>query len=163
VKKVLTRLFLDKLYFWSAFLAGIFILLIALLILLQVVARWFGIIIPSTEDFSGYFLATASFLGLAYTLRSNKHIRISLLLQSVRPSVRAKLEHFAMAILVLVSGYLLYSVAVLVYESWKFEELSQGYIAVPLFIVQLGMLLGLLLFAIAVWDSFFSFFHPKKN
>lgn len=157
------RLFLDKLYFWSALLSGVFILLIAVLILLQVVARWFGILIPSTEDFSGYFLATTSFLGLAYTLRSNKHIRISLLLQSVRPAIRKKLEQAAMTLLLLVVSYLLYSVVILVYESWKFKELSQGYIAVPLFVVQLGMLIGLLLFAIAVLDSFIELCFFQKN
>lgn len=157
------RYFLDKLYFYSALLSGVFISLIALLILLQVFSRWFGIIIPSTEDFSGYFLASSSFLGLAYTLRTNKHIRILLLLQSVSEPIRKKMQQIAMALLLLVVIYLLYSVTTFVYESWKFQELSQGYIAVPLFMVQLGMLFGLLFFTIAVLDSFFELWFFSKS
>jgi len=45
-----------------------------------------------------------------------------------------------------------------VYESWIFEELSQGYIAVPIWIPQLPMALGAVLFFIALVDDIVSSF-----
>ena len=71
---------LDRLYRTAGVAAGICIALMALLILAQIVARWFGAIIPSTEVFSGFLLAAASFMALAYTLRSGGHIRVNLLI-----------------------------------------------------------------------------------
>ena len=156
------RLFLDKVYFYTALLSGFFIFLIALLILFQVVSRWFGVIIPSTEDFSGYFLATSSFLGLAYTLHTKKHIRVLLLLQAVPKNIRKRIEQLAITILLVIVSYLLYSISVFVYETWQFEELSQGYIAVPLFIMQLGMLFGIILFVISVLDNFITLWFFDK-
>ena len=71
------RRLLDRLYLAGGVIAGICLVLMALLILAQIVARWFGVIVPSTEDFSGFLLAAASFLALAYTLRSGGHISVA--------------------------------------------------------------------------------------
>ena len=74
------RILLDKLYTGAGIIAGSCIVLITLMILAQIVGRWFGVIIPSTEDFSGYLLSAASFLALAYTFRQGGHIRVTLLI-----------------------------------------------------------------------------------
>ena len=66
------RRFLDGLYRLSGVLAGLFIVAITLVILVQIVSRWMGFIVPSTDDLSGFFLAASSFLGLAYTLKKRR-------------------------------------------------------------------------------------------
>ncbi|MEI8632394.1 TRAP transporter small permease subunit [Vibrio sp. PP-XX7] len=48
------------------------------------VGRWFGVIIPSSDDFAGFLLAASSFLGLAYTFRAGGHIRVSLFTAHLR-------------------------------------------------------------------------------
>lgn len=129
---------LDRLYLSAGVIAGICLLLMGLLILLQIVARWFGVVIPSTEDFSGFLLAAASFLALAYTLRSGGHIRVNLLISHLLGPLRTVLEG---------------SVLLLVIESYQFEELSQGYIPVPIWIPQAPMALGLVILEIALLDE----------
>jgi len=46
------RKILDNIYTGAGVLAGVCIVLITVMILTQIVGRWFGVIIPSTEDFS---------------------------------------------------------------------------------------------------------------
>lgn len=147
------RRFLDKLYLGSGMLAGLFIILITLMILAQIIGRWFGIVIPSTEDFAGFFLAATTFLALAYTFRMGGHIRVTILVHLLK----GKLQRFALALALLVFivmiAYGVYYTGFFVYESWSFHELSQGYIAVPLWIPQLAMVVGLTIFLIALIDD----------
>jgi len=147
------RKILDKLYLGSGMLAGLFIILITIMILLQIVGRWFGIVIPSTEDFAGFFLAATTFLALAYTFRMGGHIRVTILVHLLK----GKLQRFALALALLIFivmiAYGVYYTGAFVYESWSFHELSQGYIAVPLWIPQLSMVVGLSVFLIALIDD----------
>lgn len=147
------RRILDQIYHGAGVAAGICIVSMTLLILAQIVGRWFGIVIPSTEDFSGFLLAAASFLALAYTLRSGGHIRVTLVIGHIHGPVRHFLEGLILLLALLLAGYATWSCGYLVYESWLFEELSQGYIPVPLWIPQLPMALGLLILCIALLDE----------
>lgn len=147
------RQFLDRLYLVSGALAGLCLVLMALLILAQIVGRWFGVIIPSTEDFSGFLLAAASFLALAYTLKNGGHIRVNLLIAHLSGRLRTGFEFLALGSALLLVGYAAWSVSLLVIESWEFGELTQGYIPVPLWIPQAPMALGLWILLVAVVDE----------
>lgn len=144
---------LDRIYAGAGFLAGICIALIAVIILAQIVGRWFGIIVPSTEDFSSYLLGSASFLALSYTFRSGGHIRVTLLINLLSSNFQKKLVHFTLAVFVIIAAYGSYFLSFLAYESWYFHEVSQGYIVVPLWIPQLPMALGSMLLVIALLDD----------
>jgi TRAP-type C4-dicarboxylate transport system permease small subunit len=147
------RILLDKLYLSAGVMAGICLALMALLILAQIVGRWFGVVIPSTEDFSGFLLAAASFLALAYTLRSGGHIRVNLVISHLQGRVRFMIEGMVLLLALTLVSYVAWSVLWLVIESYQFEELSQGYIPVPLWIPQAPMALGLVILSIALLDE----------
>jgi TRAP-type C4-dicarboxylate transport system permease small subunit len=150
------RNILDKIFTGAGVIAGACIVLITVMILVQIVGRWFGVIIPSTEDFSGYLLAATSFLALAYTFRHGGHIRVTLLIHLLSSSLQRKLMYLALFIFVVIVGFGAYHLCYLVYESWSFDELSQGYIAIPLWIPQLPMAVGAVLFFIALIDDIIS-------
>ena len=147
------RTFLDKLYIGSGMLAGSFIIFITLMILAQIVGRWFGFIIPSTEDFAGFFLAGATFFALAYTFRMGGHIRVTLLVGLFKGKFQKLYLVLALLVLIVIIAYGAYYASAFTYESWMFDEKSQGYIALPLWIPQLSMALGLLIFLIALIDD----------
>jgi len=147
------RRLLDTLYLTGGVLAGACLILMATLILAQVVTRWFGVIIPSTEDFSGFLLAAASFLALAYTLRSGGHIRVNMLITHFHGRVRVVIEAVILILALILVGYIAWSTSFLAYESYLFEEVSQGYIAVPLWIPQVPMGVGLVILTIALLDE----------
>ena len=64
--------------------------------------------------------------------------------------------YLALIIFVVIVGFGAYHLCYLVYESWIFDELSQGYIAIPVWIPQLPMAVGAVLFFIALIDDIIS-------
>lgn len=147
------RRFLDGLYTFSGALAGLFIVAITLVILVQIVSRWMGLIVPSTDDLSGFFLAASSFLGLAYTLKKGGHIRVSLVIQRLSPSQRHGQELLVLVVGSSLAALMSWHLGYMVYESWVFEDVSVGYLPIPLWIPQSSMALGMIIFNIALIDE----------
>lgn len=147
------RKLLDGLYYGSGLLAGLFVVAIAVLILAQVVGRWFNVLVPSTEDFSGYFLAASSFLGLAYTLRVGGHIRVNILIHNFGPKLRAVQEVGVLIVGLALATFMSYWLIHMVWESWHFNEKSLGYVRVSLWIPQVPVAIGAVIFNIAVLDE----------
>lgn len=144
---------LDKLYRWSGAVSGLCIVLICLIILARVVGRWFGVAIPSSEDLAGYLLASASFLALAYAFRQGAHIRVSLFTQRLGARYLRIVESLVLLFASVLSVYLSYQLGYMVYESWLFDDVTHGYIPMPLWLVQFPTALGALLFAVSVVDT----------
>ena len=159
------RRVLDRFYSANEGLAGAFIVLICLTVLIQVafnivdkltVTAGFGavgLVIPSYAEFTGYFLAAATFFALAGTLKGGAHIRVNLFLQRAPTWLRAKLELWCCLLGIAMAGYFTYWTANLVYESWTFGDLSPGIVPVPIWIPQLSMALGLICLLISFVDS----------
>lgn len=163
------RRFLDRLYTFSGWLAAGFIAAIYLLVVVQVCLNLIdristimtgtaiGLTIPSYADFTGFFLASASFLALAYTFRQGGHIRVTLLISYLPVKIGTLLEFWCIAVAAAISCYFTWYTAVLVWESYDFHDLSPGMIAVPLWIPQSGMLLGLAILSLALIDELLCF------
>jgi len=147
------RLFLDALYRLCGGLAAAFLAAIAVLILAQVVFRQFDTFLPAASDFAGFCLAASSFLALAYTFRRGGHIRVNLLLQRLAPAWRRRLDVISVSVAAALVGYFAWYSLLLVKESWRYGDLSEGLVAVPLWIPQSGMALGLLVLAVALADE----------
>ncbi|MFT5706131.1 MAG: TRAP-type C4-dicarboxylate transport system permease small subunit [Oceanospirillaceae bacterium] len=138
----------------SLFLSGSCLVIMTLLILAQILARLLGIIIPSSEDFAGWLLSATVFFGLAYTFNSGGHIRVTILLTRLPSFSRRWLEMINLVAAVLISGYLMFYTSYTVYDSFSYEEVTDTYLVMPLWIVQMPMALGSLFLFIAVLDNF---------
>ena len=112
-----------------------------------------GLTIPSYSDFTGFLLAAASFLSLAYTLRQGDHIRVTLIVSRLPQKIQPFVEIWCIAFALAVSAYFAWYTASLTYESYSYHDLSSGMIAVPLWIPQLSMLVGLVVLSIALLDE----------
>src|SRR5690606_19915089 len=99
---------LDGLFRASGGLAAVFMVGICTLVVAQIVGRMMGVLVPSADEFAGYCLAASSFLALAYTLRTDSHIRVTLLLGRVPPQHRAWIEIVCVFAGLVVSLYLTY-------------------------------------------------------
>jgi TRAP-type C4-dicarboxylate transport system permease small subunit len=71
---------LDTIYKAAGALAAGFMVLILLLIIAQMVARWSSMTFQGSTEYAGYAMAATSFFALAYTLTQGAHIRVSVLL-----------------------------------------------------------------------------------
>lgn len=146
---------LDLLYAVSGRLGAVFLAGIALAIIAQVLGRFLGFAIDSTET-AGFCMAASTFLGLAYTFKQGGHIRVNLLIRYFPKKVRWATEIFCLAFTAAGLLYFTYWAADFVYFSYKFNEISPGLMAVPFWIPRSGMLLGLLIMTIAVIDELWS-------
>jgi hypothetical protein len=83
---------LDFLYKACGVLAAIALAGIAVLILAQIVGRFFGLLVPSANEIAGFLMAASSFLALGYAFRSGSHIRVTMLLSRLPVRARRALE-----------------------------------------------------------------------
>ena len=141
-------------YLTSAVLSGACLVIMTLLILAQIVARFIGEVIPSSEDFAGWLLSATIFFGLAYTFHEGGHIRVTMLLTRLSPTRRRYFECFNLVAGLLISGFLAWYTIYTVYDSWDYDEVTDTYLALPLWMVQTPMALGSLFLFIAMLDSF---------
>jgi len=156
---------LDLLYRASGGLAALFILAIATLVFAQVclnladklsaalVGHGVGLTIPSYADFTGFFLAASTFLGLAYTLRAGGHIRVSLLTGHLPARARRATETAVTAIALGMAGFATWYMGDLVRESLEFGDRSSGMVSVPLWLPQAPVALGLGILSLALLDA----------
>ena len=141
-------------YLTSAFLSGACLVLMTLLITAQIFARFLGAVIPSSEDFAGWLLSATIFFGLAYTFQEGGHIRVTMLVTRLSGTKRRCLEFFNLVCGLMISGYLAYYTIYTVYDSFDYEEVTDTYLVVPLWMVQSPVAIGSLFLFIAMLDSF---------
>jgi TRAP-type C4-dicarboxylate transport system permease small subunit len=130
-------------------LAALSLLGITVLILSQIGLRLMGSQIPSADDFAAWGLSASIFLALPAALMHGDHIRVT----SLRQLMPAKSGYFADVLAAgfatLMMGWVAWAIFGYVQESWTYNEVSQGVIAVPLWVPQAPMALGAVLFALA--------------
>ena len=148
------RTFLDGLYRFSGYLAGLFLVAIFLLMMGLSIGREVGINIPAGDDFASWCMAAMAFLGLAHTFRSGEMIRVGLLIDRLRGPTRRIFEIFSLVLGLAFVGFFAWHAVQLTYDSWRFNDMAQGVLAVPLWIPQLGYSTGLVILFIAFVDEF---------
>lgn len=156
------RRLLDTTYIVAAVLAAGCLAGIALLILAQVIGRWFGILVPAAEEFAGFLLAAATFLALAYTQHSGGNIRVTLAIRHFAPRARRWQEALVLLLTLLLACALVWSAFELVLESYEFGDVSSGHVAVPLWIPQMPMAAGLGVYVVALADELVSVLTGKQ-
>lgn len=162
------RALLNGLYRASAAGAALCLCVIAGLVLVQVFGRILdsvlralnlpiaGITVPSLNEIAGFLFVAATFLALASTLRRADHIRVSMLIKAVGPRVRRALEGLVLAIGAIIATYAAYHAVLQVVDSIQFSTVSFGVVRIALWIPQSALAVGLVVFAIAMADEFFT-------
>jgi TRAP-type C4-dicarboxylate transport system permease small subunit len=145
---------LDALYLASGWLAGLFLVIILALMMALSVGRQVGINIASGDDFAAWSMAALAFLSLAYTFRSGEIIRIGFVLDRLDVRVRRAAELACLALGASLVGFFAWHAARMNYDSWRFDDMSHGVVAVPLWIPQLGYSIGLAILFVAFVDEF---------
>ena len=146
------RRLLDALYDAAAYLAALLLLGTLAMVLLGIFGRMFGFQVRGTDAYAGYFMAGSGFLALAHTLARGEHIRVSLILEHAGLRGRRALELWSLAAAALLSTALAYFSVKLSWQSYTLHDISTGNDATPLWLPQLTMAAGTVLFAIAFVD-----------
>jgi TRAP-type C4-dicarboxylate transport system permease small subunit len=144
---------LDRVLLASGYLAGAIFFALALFIGYDVVARKWGaeLGIPTTQvtdEISSYMLVLASTWGFAYTLWTDGHVRIDVLLPYFPRRLRVAVDLLAYTAMAGFACLFAWRCWLLVFDSWDTGITSSTYLLTPLWIPQLILAGGFSLLAL---------------
>jgi TRAP-type C4-dicarboxylate transport system permease small subunit len=116
-------------------------------------ARQFDVVISGANDVVAWLCAAAGFFALAHSFKHGDFVRVTLLMEKASPRVRRAFELAALTIAAVVVSYLTWWATVYTYESYVFQDMSIGMLAIPIWIPQLSFGIGSWLLLIAVLDE----------
>jgi TRAP-type C4-dicarboxylate transport system permease small subunit len=144
---------LDSLYALSGGFAACCLAGVCVVMLLQALGREAGILFRGADDIAAWLTAAAAFLALGHTFRRGELVRVGIWIEGLQGNARRRAEIAALSVTALCVAYMLWAVAKFVYESWKFNEVAQGLVKIPIWIPQSSLVLGVLILFIAVADE----------
>lgn len=147
------RRVLDALYDSAAVLAALFMIGLLAMVVVSILGRQFHFYFRGSDAYAGYLMAGSSFLALAHTLKKGEHIRVTLVLSALHGTARRSLELWSLVASSLLAMLFAFYSCRLVWQSLMFNDISTGNDATPLWIPQLGMAVGTVIFAIAFIDE----------
>jgi TRAP-type C4-dicarboxylate transport system permease small subunit len=153
---------LDLLYRASGAFAALCIAGICVLMLAQAGGREVGLLIRGADDIVSWLCAASAFFALGHTFRHGELVRVGLWIDFLGPRARWWAELFALSVTALFVGYMTWAITRFVYESWQFKELAQGLLKTPIWIPQMSLVLGTLIFLVAVIDELVTVLRREK-
>lgn len=144
---------LDRIYDVCAWIAGFFMVLILVNILVQVAGSYFGLYIRGTDAYAGYSMAAASFFALAHTLKRGEHIRVTLILQHLPALWRRRFEVGCLALAAFLTANFAWFSWTMTWWSYEFNAISDAQDKTPLWLPQLSMAIGVTVLLIAFIDE----------
>jgi len=154
--------YLKTLYRLSGYFAAFFLILVAVFILTGIASRIFGFYIRGLAEYSGYCMAASSFFALSYTFVEGGHIRITLFLEKIPTLKKRLLEIWCLIISSFFSGYMAFYFPKMLIISYKFQERSEGADEILIWIPQISVSLGSIIFFIAVFHQLILKILDKK-
>lgn len=138
---------IDRLSLGGAWLSGLFMLLIVLLIAMEIVLRsLFNTSTLISDEYSAYLFVGVVLSGLAFTLKEDAHIRITLLTSVIGKKGSNVLDIAATITAMAILSFALYYSGIMVFESWQLGMRADSISETPIYLSQMIIPLGLLLF-----------------
>jgi TRAP-type C4-dicarboxylate transport system permease small subunit len=144
---------LEGLYLLGGTLAALCVLAILLLMIGASVGRIANWRVSWVNDVVSWLCAAAAFLGMAYSFRNGDFVRVTLVLESVSPAMRRRLEVASLAVAAVAIGYLGWWAARFTWESWEFNDIAGNMVPIPIWIPQMSFVVGAAILVVAVVDE----------
>jgi len=119
---------------------------------------------PTTwvTEIATYLLVAVSFLGLAAAQRTNSHIYVELVVDMLKPERRRQLQVVTNWIGFFFIVFCCWQVGLFIYGEWRNGTRDWGLLGTPQWIPELPILVGFILFAIALLADNLRL-HPPRN
>ena len=159
------RRLLDGIYATALVLACASMVVIALMVLAQILARILdrvlvvvgadplGLTVPSLSTFGGMLFVAGAVLALPATLRAGGHVRVTLLTGLGGPRLRRVQAGIVLLVALGLAGFATWHSGAQALDSLRFNSVAFGMIPVPLWIPQGVMTAGFALLALALLDE----------
>ncbi|MFT9846327.1 TRAP transporter small permease [Aneurinibacillus sp. REN35] len=150
--------FIDMLSEWSGYLSGGAVLISTLIIVHEVVMRYFFAQPAIWQiEISMYLLLFTSFVGASYGLKHDAHVGIDLLVSKLAPRAQKKMRMFTSLLCIGLTILIGWRAGVLwleAYENgWRAESLISTPLSIPYIALPLGMLLMTLQFIVLLYED----------
>jgi len=144
------RSWTTKLSYHGGLAGAMCIVVLTLLVTVTVLGRYSGAFsVLFTHEVAGYLLISLAFIGMAYTDEKEGHIHVDLLTCRLTLRARRSLQVIASFLLLGFLVLLLWQCLDLVLTSYQTKILAPTVSRTPLYIPQILLTIGLLLFALA--------------
>ncbi len=120
-----------------------------LLLLAELALRPFGVLVPSADDFTTFLMVAAAFLGFVHAYAHGQHVRVELLVKRIPDRLRRPVEIVSLVAASVLLGWLTVTSAGLTWSAYRFHDMSDTLVPVPLWIPMGIVPVGLAVFAIA--------------
>ncbi|NPC56952.1 TRAP transporter small permease [Caenimonas soli] len=147
------RKILDRTYDGSLFLAGVFLVAIFAVMIIESILRKLGGYIPGASELIGWFCAAAGFLALPATFKRGDMVRVGVLIDTLPDRARKPILLGCLALAIVFSAYMLWAVGSYLWDGYRSEETTQGMIEIAVWIPPLSFLLGVILLSVAIIDE----------
>ncbi len=144
---------LDWLYLAAGAVGAAFIAFIGAVMIAQSILREFGVRTGAANDIVAWSCAAASFFAMAHAFKHGDFVRVTLLLEALPPKARRWMEVGCLSVAMISTGYLAFWANRFTYDSWRFQEVAQGLLPIPIWIPQASFALGSILLFVAVVDE----------
>ena len=149
---------MKRLAFWIDRLTDIFAYLSAFLLIVTIVLIVANITLMSitgksimiTDEYSAYMFAGFVMFGLAYTLKSNGHIRINVLTSRFSFNIQKVFRIYALIAVLVFTIYIFYYSVNMVYQAYVYQMRSDTVAQTLLWIPQLVMPIGFFVLALQI-------------
>ncbi len=142
---------LQRISLWAVWVAGLTLLLSAIMVTVDVFTRkFFSITMSGSDEISGYVFAASTTWAYSYCLLNRSNVRIDALYNFLPKTVCAILDVVGVAMLLFYMAYLTRKAFDVFWTSWTGNSISNTTLLTPLWIPQLAWVLGLILFVITL-------------
>ncbi len=149
----IVSVFLDKLYYACAALAGLCLISICGLMMVMSVGREIRINVPAGNEFCGWLCASMATLGLAYGLKHGDIVRVGLLVERFDGRARQAIEILCLIIGTLFTAALAWYAVDLVHDAWRFNEKDPGVVPMPIWIPKAPFAFGAVVLFLAFFED----------
>ena len=138
--------------------------LLAVVILAEVVSNWFfNKSLEFSWEYGAFFMASAFFLGLGWTLKEGGHVRVGILAEHLPPSTAWLLDIGASAVALVIAGFLTSALFGLTWSSFVDGSRTFTATATPLMIPQAVITLGAAILALQLLARLIRLLFPEKK
>ncbi len=151
--------FLEQVSDKAAMASSAAMILVVALILVEVAVR--SVFHSSTmvaDEYSAYFYVVLVFLGLGYTFKTDGHIRVKVIWSRLGERGRTVLDLAAIAMAIVLCVFALYYAVPMVREAYTLNMVSETPAETPIWIPQLAVPVGLVLFILQLAASWIQAF-----
>ena len=120
------RIFLDRLYLFAGYAAGVFLVLIFAIMMFGSLGRQVGLNIPAGDDFASWCMCAMAFLGLAHTFKRGEIIRVGILIEQFTGRKRWAVEVLALTVATAFTLYFTWYAVAMTYDSLRFQRHGAG-------------------------------------